>query len=103
MIPELSPVLSWDAALGETRSCTPKLLLVEKGASRLSLRHALGDCRPERVILMVGPEGGFDNEEIQRAMQSGYVPVSLGPRILRTETASIVGAALVQHLLGGME
>ncbi|GAP11570.1 RNA methyltransferase, RsmE family [Bellilinea caldifistulae] len=48
--------------------------------------------------LLIGPEGGWEAEEVQAAEQAGWLPVSLGKRILRTETAAIVGAALLLAL-----
>ncbi len=54
------------------------------------------------TLILVGPEGGFSESEINRASDKGFVPYSLGPRILRAETASLCGAALVQHRLGDM-
>ncbi len=52
--------------------------------------------------LMVGPEGGFTDEEVEAAHRGGAIPVNLGPRILRTETCAIVASALVLHELGEM-
>jgi 16S rRNA (uracil1498-N3)-methyltransferase len=49
---------------------------------------------------MIGPEGGFFPEEVEEAQNEGFLPVSLGPRILRTETAAIVAVALVQSYQG---
>jgi 16S rRNA U1498 N3-methylase RsmE len=48
-----------------------------------------------RVALIIGPEGGFSDEEISLASQCGIVPVSLGPRVLRMETAAIIATAIV--------
>ena len=58
--------------------------------------------QPASVSLIIGPEGGFAEEEVELARGAGCVPVSLGPRILRSETAGIVAAALVMHELGEM-
>ena len=55
-----------------------------------------------RTLVLIGPEGGFSESEINRAGASGFTPYTLGPRILRAETASLCGAALVQHRLGDM-
>ncbi|MCU0865185.1 MAG: 16S rRNA (uracil(1498)-N(3))-methyltransferase [Planctomycetes bacterium] len=49
----------------------------------------------ERVALLVGPEGGFDADERQAIAAAGFVPRGLGPHILRTETAAVVGAAML--------
>ncbi|HPI33494.1 MAG TPA: RsmE family RNA methyltransferase [candidate division Zixibacteria bacterium] len=53
-----------------------------------------------RVSLLVGPEAGFSEAEAGRAIAAGYAPISLGPRILRSETAGPVVCALVMHALG---
>jgi 16S rRNA (uracil1498-N3)-methyltransferase len=50
--------------------------------------------------VLVGPEGGFTPAEIAAAETAGFVPVALGPRILRVETAAIVAAALVADAYG---
>ncbi|WP_340122868.1 16S rRNA (uracil(1498)-N(3))-methyltransferase [Methylobacter svalbardensis] len=56
--------------------------------------------RSRRVTLLTGPEGGFSNQERELAKASGFIPVRLGARILRTETASIAALAAVQLLWG---
>ena len=49
--------------------------------------NAISTDRP--VIAAIGPEGGFSDEEVEAAVQSGFAPLSMGPRILRVETAAI--------------
>ena len=56
-----------------------------------------------RVYLVVGPEGGFDREEYEYMKESGFEFVSLGSRVLRVETASIVGVALLQYETGNLQ
>jgi len=51
------------------------------------------------VSVLVGPEGGFDASEIEMALKKGFRPISLGPYILRAETASIAAVSLLMHLL----
>ena len=53
-----------------------------------------------KVTLLTGPEGGFSNQERSIAKASGFFPVRLGTRILRTETASLAALAAVQMLWG---
>ena len=59
-------------------------------------------ARPSHVILLVGPEGGFAPEEAALAAEHGFTAVSLGPRILRAETAAMAMTTLLQHILGDM-
>jgi 16S rRNA (uracil1498-N3)-methyltransferase len=58
---------------------------------------------PLEVALLVGPEGGFSHAEVDAAAKAGFVPVSIGPRILRAETAAMVAVALAQAAAGGLD
>lgn len=76
----------------------PSLLLDPSGPP-------IGDrlAGPQEVIrLAVGPESGFDAVELASARDAGWIPVGLGPRTLRTETAGLVAAAIVLHRLGDL-
>jgi 16S rRNA (uracil1498-N3)-methyltransferase len=55
-----------------------------------------------KVALLIGPEGGLDDDEIQRARQVGFAPVRLGPRILRTETAAVTALSVLQAMWGDL-
>jgi 16S rRNA (uracil1498-N3)-methyltransferase len=101
MLPELYPVVSWDEATYLASHAELKLMLFE-GDAPWTLKEAFNGARPDRVALLVGPEGGFAPEEVEDARGMGFLPISVGPRILRTETAAIVGAALVQYALGDL-
>ena len=69
-----------------------------------STKKALSQVEPGRkMAVFIGPEGGFDENEIELAMDMGVEPVSLGRRILRTETAGLVAlSALMLRLEGGI-
>lgn len=55
------------------------------------------------VALLIGPEGGLSDGEIQRALTAGCAPLTLGPRVLRTETAPLAAISLVQYLWGDLQ
>jgi hypothetical protein len=59
--------------------------------------------RPTRVLLLVGPEGGFTDDEVARAESAGVRLASLGPRILRAESAGLVAVVLAQYLFGDLQ
>lgn len=59
--------------------------------------------RPDAVTLMIGPEGGFTDDEVAAAEAVGFTAVRLGPRILRTETAGLAAMALLQGLWGDFD
>ncbi|MDD1607622.1 MAG: 16S rRNA (uracil(1498)-N(3))-methyltransferase [Methylococcaceae bacterium] len=65
-------------------------------------KTSLAELKPEnrKVTLLAGPEGGFSNSERDMATAAGFIPVRLGSRILRTETASLAALAAVQMLWG---
>ena len=63
--------------------------------------HSLADLeRPTQVTLLVGPEGGFSDAERTLAKAAGFIPVRMGARILRTETAALAALSAVQMLWG---
>ncbi|NLW09466.1 MAG: 16S rRNA (uracil(1498)-N(3))-methyltransferase [Firmicutes bacterium] len=78
-------------------------LVAWEGEQEKSLRQVLAAMpKPEELILVVGPEGGFAREEVEFFVDRGALPVSLGPRILRAETAGPVTAALILYHYGEM-
>jgi 16S rRNA (uracil1498-N3)-methyltransferase len=74
-----------------------RLILDPNGASLTASGPA-----PASIELLTGPEGGFSNAEIEKAEGQGYQPVKLGPRILRAETAPVVGLSLLQSIWGDL-
>lgn len=55
-----------------------------------------------QIALVIGPEGGFEDYEVELARQYGAIPLSLGPRILRTETAALAAITIVMYQLGDL-
>jgi 16S rRNA (uracil1498-N3)-methyltransferase len=100
-LPSLVGPLPFAAALpaqGHDRA-----LIAWEGEAQRTVRDALGGARDvTNVALFIGPEGGYEAEEIDEAASHGAVSISFGRRILRTETAAVVGAALVLYELGEM-
>ena len=58
---------------------------------------------PNKAELLIGPEGGLDDDELHAAQQAGFMPVRLGPRVLRTETAAVVALSVLQGLWGDLQ
>jgi 16S rRNA (uracil1498-N3)-methyltransferase len=58
---------------------------------------------PAKVELLIGPEGGLDDDELHAAQKAGFMPVRLGPRVLRTETAAVVALSVLQGLWGDLQ
>jgi 16S rRNA (uracil1498-N3)-methyltransferase len=102
-IPFVYPVLSVNDALELGRESDLCLLLWEKETSQ-GIKRVLTELGGaiQTLSLVVGPEGGFSQRELDRARHKGYVPVGLGERILRTETAAIAAMAILQYELGDL-
>lgn len=100
-VPAIDPPSLFEDAV---RSAPGLRLLPWEGERSQGLRSYLRSLadRPLAASLFIGPEGGFAEDEVRLAREAGCVPISLGPRILRSETAGIVVAALVMHELGEM-
>jgi 16S rRNA (uracil1498-N3)-methyltransferase len=100
-IPELSPVMDFSELLASADQTVKLLLWEEERTNRL--KSVLGSLPlPETVAVMVGPEGGLSKDEVTAAIQAGFIPVTLGSRILRTETAGIALLAVLQFFWGDM-
>lgn len=59
-------------------------------------------ARPRSLAVLIGPEGGLSEEEVDRAVSAGFARARLGPRVLRTETAPVVALSVAQHLWGDL-
>ncbi len=104
-IPKLRGVLSFKEALEEMKSNDFNIIPYENERTK-SIKKSLKGVNINNIGIFVGPEGGFDETEIQSVEDIGGQSVSLGPRILRTETASIVASSIVLYELsdiGGNE
>jgi 16S rRNA (uracil1498-N3)-methyltransferase len=99
-IPQLECPISLADALARLGAFDRCLIASPQGDSR-TLRELLqaGHTEPVAVALLIGPEGGFANEELEAACAAGAIRFSLGPRILRTETAAVVASALILYEL----
>ncbi len=99
-LPVLAPTLKFAEALTQTKvEASLKLILWEEEAN-LSIKDQLRAFKGNKVDLIIGPEGGLSAEEVDLAKQNGYMPVSLGKRILRMETAAIHAVGVVLYELG---
>ena len=77
------------------QSAETRLCLDPRGAERLGetpLAHS--------IALLIGPEGGLSTAEIALSVDAAFIPTTLGPRVLRTETAPVAALAVIQHCLG---
>lgn len=80
-----------------------RLLFAERDGQSMSVLMEHSDApRAARVMALIGPEGGWDDEELEAAKEAGWMIITLGGRTLRAETAAMVVAALLQHRFGDL-
>ncbi len=97
-LPDVLPVQALLKWLGSPAAQDGMRFLLSPHASVTRLRDRLP---PQgKVTLLVGPEGGWNGEESEAALSAGFVPLALGPRVLRTETAAVTALAAMQALWG---
>ena len=94
--------MSYDELLDTDFSSSHRKFILWEKAGDLTLAEAIGGQNDDHVCLMIGPEGGFSDEEVSQAQKSGWQAVSLGDLILRAETATISAVAIANNLLGRM-
>ncbi|MCR5776823.1 MAG: 16S rRNA (uracil(1498)-N(3))-methyltransferase [Lachnospiraceae bacterium] len=91
IIPEVKSVMSYKEAIDYARSLDVNLLPYELAEGFDATRKIMGSIKSgQSVGIFIGPEGGFSEEEVKLAEEAGFEPITLGRRILRTETAAMV-------------
>ncbi|MBB4053236.1 16S rRNA (uracil1498-N3)-methyltransferase [Devosia subaequoris] len=102
-VPQIAPAIDLDVLLDgwvETHG-DRKLVFADEGEASSSPVSALEQLRGQRIGLIIGPEGGFSDAEREKLRALTFVvPISLGPRILRADTAAVAGLAVIQAIIG---
>jgi 16S rRNA (uracil1498-N3)-methyltransferase len=98
-LPEVRSPLDLDRFLADSQREGQRLVLSPGGPASLAGLASMAAA----VELLIGPEGGLDDAEIEAATRAGFSPVRLGPRVLRTETAGIVALAVLQAMWGDLQ
>jgi 16S rRNA (uracil1498-N3)-methyltransferase len=100
---DIAEVAGFEQVLEQGRSCAAKVFFWEKASEPLTAERAGGAAgTPPSVMVVLGPEGGFTEQEARAAEAAGFAAAGLGPRILRAETAAVAACALVQYLFGDL-
>ena len=101
--PDIHAVASFEKMLIQTHACDEKIIFWENQAASFATDRVGIEAKSIRTVAVaIGPEGGFTNQEIEQAESSGFSTASLGPRILKADTAAIAACAVVQYLFGDM-
>ena len=100
-IPEVKGILSFKDMINLLRY-EKNIIVPYEDEKNIGLKEALKDISGGRIHLIIGPEGGFELYETEKLKEIGAKIVSLGPRILRTETAGFVAATAILYELGDL-
>jgi 16S rRNA (uracil1498-N3)-methyltransferase len=100
VVAEVSTPVSFDSFLEGTEDAELCLMFSERAGGGLWL---ISGRAPRSVAALVGSEGGWCDEEIDRAREHDFHVITLGGRVLRAETAAITATALLQHLFGDLK
>jgi 16S rRNA (uracil1498-N3)-methyltransferase len=101
-LPEIQNPVSFQELLTKVKDYDLALIACQTKGSKFLKEILEGKRRLKEILLLVGPESGFTQEELDLSFKSGIIPVSLGPRRLRSETAGIVFSSMILHELGDM-
>jgi 16S rRNA (uracil1498-N3)-methyltransferase len=96
---QLEPIADFHRWLGSAPAA-PRILLSPRATESLAAWAQVN--APQALTLMVGPEGGFTREEEDAALAAGALALSIGPRVLRTETAALAALAMLGGIWNGM-
>lgn len=100
LIPEIKPVMNMKEALACSRCCNIRLIPYELAEGMERTRNIMEGLKPgEDIAIFIGPEGGFEESEIALARADGVIPITLGRRILRTETAGMTVLSWIMYQL----
>ena len=100
LIPEVGQVMNFAAAVKEAKQNDVCMIPYEKSEGMDVTRSLMTGIRPgQSVAVFIGPEGGFEEQEVKLACDEGFQAVSLGKRILRTETAGMFVLSVLGFLL----
>ncbi|HED01211.1 MAG TPA: RsmE family RNA methyltransferase [Proteobacteria bacterium] len=100
ILPIIHDVQHLTSTLADCQKNDLKIILWEK-VSDNNLKGVLTQApAPEKVCVLIGPEGGFTSREVEEAARAGFIPVGLGRRVLRAETATLAIISIIQYELG---
>jgi len=99
-VPLIAPLVEFSDMVDQARTSGTRLIFWED-EEQVSLRQIMeSQADAQQAYVLIGPEGGFSTKEVEQAAAAGFQSVSLGRRVLRTETAAIAAVSLLQYELG---
>ncbi|MEG6585818.1 16S rRNA (uracil(1498)-N(3))-methyltransferase [Dendrosporobacter sp. 1207_IL3150] len=101
IVPKVEPIQDIASMLSALDEKTVVIMLYE-GIAQQGLKNLLAECHAKEYLILIGPEGGFSSDEVKLCEQHKVHTVSIGPRILRTETASLAAVSIVLYDKGDL-
>ncbi|MDE7285748.1 MAG: 16S rRNA (uracil(1498)-N(3))-methyltransferase [Lachnospiraceae bacterium] len=100
IIPKVKEVMSFNEAANYSKCADVRMIPYELAEDIEKTRALIGGLKPgEDIAIFIGPEGGFAGEEVETAIKEGMEPITLGRRILRTETAGMAVLSIIMYHL----
>lgn len=100
LVPEVTGVMTLTQACAFAKTLDISLIPYELAEGMADTKKIIGQVKPGmQVGVLIGPEGGFDVEEVEQATEAGFHPITLGRRILRTETAGLTALSILMFQL----
>lgn len=100
IIPQVTRVVTFEEAVQQAADMEVKLIPYELAENISATKQVIDNLKPkQKIAVFIGPEGGFEEAEIKRALENGICPITLGKRILRTETAGFTVLAWIMYQL----
>lgn len=104
VIPQISGVMSFSQAVKMASDMDVRMIPYELANGMNKTKEMINQLKPgQDIAVFIGPEGGFEESEVQLAMENGIEPITLGKRILRTETAGMTVLSWIMYALEGMD
>lgn len=99
-IPRLGLPTSFEELVGTSQSYDLKIIFHHGSHGLKSRPYPMDTKNVRKVLALIGPEGGFTPEEVKLAIKCGFVCISLGPRILKADTAAVAACTILQYAFG---
>jgi 16S rRNA (uracil1498-N3)-methyltransferase len=100
-IPKVKNIISFDEMINVLKE-EKNIIVPYEDEEHLTIKEGILDLNSQKINILIGPEGGFEPEEIEKLKSIGAKITTLGSRILRTETAAIVASAIVLYEAGNI-
>ena len=97
VIPKIFPIINFSELLNKSMNFNLSLIFWENETTN-NLKYVLSKSKPKTILCIIGPEGGFSQEEIRKAQEFGLISTSLGNHYLKSETAALFVLSIVNYL-----